>query len=276
MISSGNSIPIQMPVVPAGTNNGSMFGGSDSWFAFIIIIAILFGWGNGGYGYGNGGQSTSVYEGYVLNNDFSVLSNQMSQGFASQERKLDSITNGLCDGFYTTAQQINGVNTNIMQGNNAIQTQLADCCCKTQTAIGDVKYAIGSTGADISRGIERGFADTNYNLATQSNMIDRSIADGFCKSSFAAQTNTRDIVDSANANTRAILDKLCQMENNAKDDKIAELTARNADLRLAASQAAQNNYLVDKLGYKMPIPSYTVPNPFCNCQCGQVYGTTIA
>lgn len=66
------------------------------------------------------------------------------------------------------------------------------------------------------------------------------------------------------------------MESNAKDEKIAELTARNADLRLAASQAAQNNYLVDKLGCKMPIPAYQVPNPFCNCNCGQTYGTTIA
>lgn len=43
---------------------------------------------------------------------------------------------------------------NIMGVGNAIQTQLADCCCKTQTNIGDVKYAIGSTGAEVSREVE--------------------------------------------------------------------------------------------------------------------------
>lgn len=277
MFSSGN-VPFTMNVAPTnGVNGSGIFGnGNDVWI--IILFALIFVWGNGGYGYGNGGgHNTSVYEGYVLNNDFSVLSNQMSQGFASQERKLDSITNGLCDGFYTTAQQINGVNTNIMQGTNTLQAAVKDCCCQTQQNIADVKYTIGATGADISRGIERGFADTNYNLATQSNMIDRSIADGFCKSNFAAQTNTRDIVDSANANTRAILDKLCQMENNAKDDKIAELTARNADLRLAASQAAQNSYLISELR-PCPSPAYVVPNPYCNCNCNNYgyNGTTIA
>ena len=252
---NSNTTPFTMPVAPAN-NSGFGFGGNgfDSIIALAIIGLIFGGWGNGWGGFG-GGQSSSVYEGYVLNNDFSML-----------ERRTDNIISGLCDGFYTTAQQINGVNTNIMQGNNAIQSQLADCCCKTQTAIGDVKYAIGSTGSDI-----------NYNIATQANGITNAINTGFCQTNFNAQTNTRDIVDSQNAGTRAILDKLCQMENNAKDEKIAELTAKNADLRLASSQQAQNAYLIDKLGYKMPVASYNVPNPFCNCQCGQyAYGTTIA
>ena len=279
MFNNGNGVPLSMNVAPTGNGNGGNgLWGNDSWI-IIILFALIFGWGNGGwggFGYG-GGQSTSVYEGYVLNNDMSMLQRSIADSTNMLERRTDNIVNGLCDGFYTTAQQINGVNTNIMQGNNALATQLADCCCKTQTAIGDVKYAIGSTGADISRGVERGFADTNYNLATQANMLDRTVSDKFCQTNFNAATNTRDIIDSQNAGTRAIIDKLCQMEANAKDEKIAELTAINSDLRLRASQEAQNNYLVDKLGYKMPIPSYQVPNPFCNCQCGQnVYGTTIA
>lgn len=237
--------------------NGNGFFGGDGWWV-IIIFALIFGWGGNGNGFfGNGGGSTSVYEGYVLNNDFSVLSNQMSQGFASQERKLDGITNGLCSLGYDNLAQINGVNMNIANsaanitnaittngyenrlGQQGIQTQIANCCC-------DLKQLGG---------------ETNYNIATQANMIDRSISDGFCKTNFNAQTNTRDIVDSQNAGTRAILDKLCQMENNAKDEKIAELTAKNFDLRLAASQEAQNNYLVSQLGYQCPKPAYVVQPP---------------
>lgn len=58
------------------------------------------------------------------------------------------------------------------------------------------------------------------------------------------------------------------MEVNAKDEKIAELTAQNADLRLAASQQAQNNYLINELK-PCPQPAYVVPNPYCNCgTCG--------
>lgn len=253
-----------------GNNNG-MWGGDGAWWIIILFLFCFAGWGNGygyGGGFGAGGAqgSTSVYEGYVLNNDFSTLSNQMSQGFATQERKLDSISNGICSMSYDQLAQINGINTNIMTVGNTIQTQLADCCCKTQTNIGDVKYAIGSTGAEISRGVERGFADTNYNLATQTNGITTAIANGFCQTNFNNQTNTRNIIDNQAAGTQAILARLDALESARKDEKIAELTAKNADLRLAASQAAQNTYLLSELK-PCPSPAYIVPNPYCNCGC---------
>ena len=196
----------------------------------------------------------------------SMISRQMSDGFSSQERKLDSISNGICSLGYNQLDQINGINTNIMGVGNAIQTQLADCCCKTQTNIGDVKYAIGSTGAEISREVERGFSDTNYNLATQANGITNAMQSAFCQTNFNAQTNTRDIVDSQNAGTQAILARIDALESSRKDEKIAELTAQLNRADLAASQAAQNTYLLSELK-PCPQPAYVVPNPYCNCRC---------
>lgn len=262
---NNNSTPFTMPVTPCG--NGGFGGFGDNGFWVILLFALIFGWGGNGFGYGRGGFGGSqVGDNYILASDMSQISKQISDTYNMTDRKFEGLANGMCSMGYETQGLINGVNTNIMQGTNAIQTQLAQCCCDNKSAIADVKYTIGSTGAEISRGVERGFADTNYNLA-----------DKFCQTNFNMQNGTRDVIESNSANTRAILDKLCQMESNAKDEKIAELTARNADLRLAASQAAQNNYLVDKLGYKMPIPAYQVPNPFCNCNCNQnVFGTTIA
>lgn len=191
--------------------------------------------------------TTSVYEGYVLNNDMSMISRQMSDGFNSQERKLDSISNGICSLGYDQLAQMNGINTNIMGGVNTLQAAIKDCCCQTQQNTKDTQYLIGSNAAEISRGVERGFSDTNYNLATQANGVTTAINSGFCQAGFAAQTNTRDIIDNASANTRAILEKLNKMEVNAKDEKIAELTARLNRADLAASQAAQNTYLVNEL-----------------------------
>ena len=55
----------------------------------------------------------------------------------------------------------------------------------------------------------------------------------------------------------------------AANTKIAELTAKNSDLRLQASQAAQNSYLINALN-PTPIPAYTVANPYSgyhNCGC---------
>lgn len=252
------------------SNDGGFGGENGAWWIIILFLFCFSGWGNG-YGWGNGGfggvqGSTSVYEGYVLNNDMSMISRQMSDGFSSQERKLDSISNGICSLGYDQLAQMNGINTNIMGGVNTLQAAVKDCCCQTQQNIKDTQYAIGSNAAEISRGVERGFADTNYNLATQANGLTTAISNGFCQTNFNAQTSTRDIIDSSAANTRAILDKLCQMEVNAKDEKIAELTAKNADLRLAASQAAQNTYLLSELK-PCPQPAYVVPNPYCNCRC---------
>ena len=201
----------------------------------------------------------------------SMLSRQMSDGFNSQERKLDSISNGICSLGYDQLVQINGINTNIMAGVNTLQgaingvgNQLASCCC-------DLKYDLGSNAAEIGRGIERGFSDTNYNLATQANTLTTAVNNGFCQAGFAAQTNTRDIIDNASANTRAILEKLSKMEIDAKNDKIADLTAKLNRADLAASQAAQNTYLINELK-PCPQPAYVVPNPYCNCNCNNGCG----
>lgn len=261
---NSNGANYSIPVTPF-TNNNSGFGGfgGDGLWA-IIILAIIFGWGNGGWGgYGAGG----VSENYTLVSDMGQI-----------ERKIDGVYSGICDSTFalnntitngfasaqnTMTQGFAGLNTALVQqgyesriATQGIGSQMQNCCCDLKQQIGDV----------------------NYNLATQANGITNAINTGLCQTNFNAQTNTRDIVDSQTASTRAILDKLCQMENNAKDERIAELTARNADLRLAASQQAQNAYLVNTLR-PSPSPAYVVPNPYCNCNCNQTvgyYGTTIA
>lgn len=218
----------------SGNNNG--FGNGDSWWIIILFLAIFGGWGNGGYG-GNGG--SSVKDQYVLSSDFATLQRQLSDGFGSMERKGDSITNGLCDGFYTQAQLVNGVNTNVMQSANAIQSQLAQCCCDTREAISGI----------------------NYNMAMNTNALQSAVQTGFCQTNFNGQTNTRDIIDSQNANTRAILDAIQSNKVEALKDRIAEQNQQINALNLAASQQAQNAYLIDQLGTKCPIPAYLTCNP---------------
>ena len=280
MFNSNNGYSLADIAAATGNNNDG-FGGSNGawWLIILFLFAFTGGWGGYGYNYGGfggfgGGQggTTSVYEGYVLNNDMSMLSRQVSDGFSTQERKLDSISNGICSLGYDQLAQMNGINTNIMGGVNTLQAAIKDCCCQTQQNTKDTQYLIGSNAAEISRGVERGFSDTNYNLATQANGLSTTIANGFCQTNFNAQTSTRDIIDNSAANTRAILDKLCQMEVNAKDEKIADLTAKLNRADLAASQAAQNTYLLSELK-PCPTPAYVVPNPYCNCRCNNGCGT---
>lgn len=272
MFNTSNGYSLSDIAAATGNGNGGMWG-EGSWFIWIILIFAIFGgWGNNGWG-GNQG-STSVYEGYVLNNDFSVLSNQMSQGFASQERKLDSISNGICSLGYDQLAQMNNLGTSILTTGNTLQAAIKDCCCQTQQNLKDVSYNVGAQAADLGRALERGFADANYNLASQANGLQTSIANGFCQTNFNAQTNTRDIVDSQNAGTQAILARIDALESSRKDERIAELTSQVNALNLAASQQAQNSYLVDKLGIKPPVAAFSVPAPwqYTNCGCNSGCG----
>ena len=83
--------------------------------------------------------------------------------------------------------------------------------------------------------------------------------------------NTRDIVDTVNANYRALHDEIVA---NRIEDKNAQITAQQNEinaLRLKASQEAQNAYLINELR-PSPIPAYITSNPYCNCGNGYTYG----
>ena len=244
-ITASELTPADIAACTCGGNNSGSNGWGGDWSAWIIlflIFAAFGGWGNGYGGFG-GGSMGGAAENYVLASDFATLQRQLSDGFASQERKLDSITNGLCDGFYTQAQLVNGTNMNIVNGTNAISSQLAQCCCDIREAVSGVNYnmAIGNNAiqnqissccCDVERQIERGFADTNYNMATQN-----------CATLQAIDKSADRIIDYLTS------------------EKMQTLRDENQALRLAASQERQNNYLIEQLGYQCPKPAYVVQPP---------------
>lgn len=266
MFSGNSGIPVTMNVEPAGSgynNNGGFGGFGDGWWA-IIIFAMIFGWGNGGWGGGFGGGNE--VQGALTRGDLC-----QDMNFSDLESAVRGIQQGLCDGFYAvntsllngfhgvdnavctlgyqTQQGFHGVdnaicnlgtamqqgfnqsNVTALQNANALQTQLADCCCENRQAIAQVRY----------------------DMATQA-----------CDTRNTIQNTTRDIIDNNNANTRSILDFLVQ-------DKISTLQTENQNLKLAASQAAQNSYLIDQLK-PCPQPAYITCNPFTGQYGGYGYG----
>lgn len=238
-LTTSEMTPADIAALTGNRNNGGFGDGfGNGWW---IILLFLFGFWGGGFnnGFGRNGGGGGAIDGYVLTSDF-----------ANIERKIDNVNNGLCDGFYAmNTSLLNGfssVNQNmsngfqtaelsranqqatLMQQLNAMQMQAANCCCETREAIQGV----------------------NYNLATQA-----------CETRNTLQNATRDIIDNQNSNSRAILDFLTT-------SKMQDLQAENQRLQLAASQQAQNSYLVSQLR-PCPIPAYTVQNPFC---CNQYQG----
>ena len=140
--------------------------------------------------------------------------------------KLDQQTYGLADSTYALSNAI----TN---GFHGVDTAICTLGYNMQGGFNALGHQISDCCCETGRAIERGFAETNYNLATQACDTRRAIEDS----------------------TRSILDFLTQ-------DKIATLAAENQSLKFAASQAAQNAYLVGELR-PCPVPAYTVPNPYC-------------
>lgn len=239
---SDGTFPLTMPVTPANySNNGNNgWGGDGAWWIIILFLFVFCGWGNNGWGgNGNGG---GAMDGYVLTSDF-----------ANIERKLDGVNNGICDGFYAmNTGMLNGfagvtqaVNSGfsaaelarcnqqatLMQQLNAMQMQAQQCCCDQRADTAQLRYDMAQQGCDTRNTV---------------------------------QNAARDIVDNANANSRAILDFLNQ-------SKMRDLESANQELRLQASQAAQNNYLVSQLR-PTPIPAYASCNPwaggsYTGCAC---------
>lgn len=234
--------------INVGGNNGNGgfgFGNNDAW-VLIILFALIFGW-NGNNGFGNNG-SAGATENYVLASDFATIQRQLSDGFGDLTSQTRFIQNGLCDGFYA-------MNTSLLNGfagvNNAIMTNGYE----TRNAINGVASQLAGCCCDIKTAI----GDVKY----------------------ANAINTRDIIESNNANYRALHDEIVA---NRIEDKNAQIAAQQNEinaLRLKASQTEQNQYLIGQL---KPCPSaaYIVPNPNCcynysvtpNC-CGGTCGAVV-
>lgn len=239
-----------MPVAPAntsGSGNGFGWGGDGAWLIILFLIFAVFGWGGNGWG-NNGGNGGGVVDGYVLTSDF-----------ANVERKIDSVNQGLCDGFYQQAQLINNTNmamangfgqaelsrsnqqAALMQQLTAMQMQAQQCCCDQRADTAQLRYDMATQGCDTRNTI---------------------------------QTATRDIIDAMNNGFRGVDQRLTAQEIAAKDAKIAEQAQQLFVANLSASQNAQTldlrNYVSGQFAYynPRPVPSFSVPAPYQYASCG--------
>lgn len=121
------------PII-ANSGFGGGFGGD--WAALLLFALIFGGIGGNGWGAGFGGGFGGGWANGALTRA------EMFDGFNNQNvvRKLDGITQGLCDGFYAQ-------NTTMLQGFNTVGSQIAEnrfaaqqCCCDTNRNIDAVRF----------------------------------------------------------------------------------------------------------------------------------------
>lgn len=217
--------------------------GNDNWFGgngmIVFFLFFLLAWGGG---FGNGFGRNDAMAQYATQQDIvnGFNFNQLDNGIRGLER-------GVCQLGYDNLAQTNGVNTNIMQSaygiTNAINTQ----GYQNQTAINQLGYQMQNCCCENLRAAD-------------------SIK-------FENAQNTCAITNNATANTQRILDRLCQMEANAKDEQISQLRFELQSANLQLGNLSQTANIINAVR-PFPTPSYQVSSPYgtnypnCGCGCG--------
>ena len=225
--------------------NGGGFGGGwgDGGWWIIVLILLFGGWGRGGWG-GNGGGGTGT--------PASTLDLADAFNFNQLDNSLRGLEQGLCNGFYTSAQQI-----------NSVLAALQNCCCDTKMAM--------MTGFN---GVNQGLCNLGFNVQSGFNTLGNQLASCCCDIERGQDAVKYEIDNVANSllvagdkNTDRIINYLNQTE---MDKLRTELQSAQFQL----SQLSQTDNIINRL---MPVakPAYLTCSPYASAfglGFGQGYG----
>lgn len=177
--------------------------------------------------------------------------NDVQRGF--DQNAIMSGINGITNALANAEVSRCNSQANVLQTLNTLGMSMQNCCCENRAGVADLKYTVATEAC----------ADRNALSQALANVV--------------AQNN---------ANTQAILDKMCQQELDALKAQNANLQTQLNMANLAASQTAQTAQILrdnaaqtvalEQYLNPAPIPAYVVQNPSCcnpmyngfGCGCG--------
>ena len=255
--------PGLLALLNQGRNNQDMWGGSGMWFIWIILL--WFCWGGNGFGnrFGNGGGLPAELNGDVgreyLMSAIQGNGNAINQLASSLNCSTQQLQSALCNiqGLIANVGNQVGMSTQqiinaFQSGNQAVLTQLADCCCKNQTAI------------------ERQGYESRLASCENMNTLTRTM-----------EGNTRSLADAYREGFQALVAKMDAAEARRQQEALAAKDAEISTLKGEISQRNQNATIlgnvtqqiapivaslqtlqgeVDKIRCSMP-PTVAVPYP---------------
>ena len=222
----GSSVDPNMLLAMMNNGNGGFGGNNWMW---IIFLFFLYGWGgNGMFGRGANGLANEVNNDYgrslllqAINgngNAIQQLATTLNCDVNAIRTAIDAVQSSIqsvgCQVGMSAQQIINS----IQSGNQAIASQLAQCCCDNKILI-------------TTQGYENQIATLN-----QTNQLGSKIDGG-----------TSAITGAIAAQTTLINDKFCQLEMREMQSKIDALAADKAALLGQISQSQQNQYFAAML-----------------------------
>lgn len=270
VVNDGNS----NNALTAAMLNGGM--GSGMWnnpiWAIVFLAALRNGgiFGNNGWD-GNGShpcttsQLSAIQETLNSNHGQTLLmdairgngsavkelATSIGCNFNAVNGAISSVKDAICSvgnqSNMNAMQVVNAINS----GNTALANQISQCCCENKLLVQQQGYENRINNIEQSNMITKGFGDVNYATQAQTNAL--------------AQNN--------DANTRAVLAKIDAVEDNRKNEKIADLTAQLATVNARAERQAELAPLfkaVNDIQCKLP---QTVTLPY---SCATAIPTSLA
>jgi hypothetical protein len=176
-----------MGLMNGGNGNGGFFGNNGGFQDIIalIVIAAIFGNGNGGgiFGGNGNGQSAEAREMIMqtLNRngvDIAALAQAVNTSGDQILAGINSVSQAICGLGNQMGQNTNSIITAMLQGNNALASQLAQCCCDNKLAICQQTNALTGVINNVAIGQERGFSALGFATERQTCDIKGAINDG--------------------------------------------------------------------------------------------------
>ena len=132
-----------------------LFGGGGGLLILVILFLFFF----------MGGRGPAAADGGALTRA------EMQAGFDTQEitRKLDGLTQGLCDGFYAQNTTMMGGFASVTAAVKEAQFASKDCCCETNRNIDGVRYDAQKNTCEIISAIHAE-GEATRNLIQQNEM----------------------------------------------------------------------------------------------------------
>lgn len=239
MIQSNTSgIPAYMNVMPASNGyGGDGFGmggfGGGWWMLMYFVLFAMMGGGFGGWG-GNGANNDAMLAYALMNqgsNNNNNTNNEVQRGFDQQAvmggingvaANVNGLAGQVCNGFAQAEIAANGRQMadiqmqyqgqiNTMQQFFDMMRGFDTCCCDNKLATADLKATV----------LQENCADRN------------ALSEAMMQLYMNNTSNTQRLIDTMNQIGTNLNNKLCQLEMDGKNDKIADLQRQLSEANLA-------------------------------------------
>lgn len=224
-------------------------GGMWEWFPMLIIAGLLFG---NGFGFGGGFGGSRGDCGCATQAD-------LAAGFNNSAvlNKLNDITIGQANAINYNNQGFSGLNTAVLQGFHGVDNAVCTLGYQAQQGFSGLSRELADCCCTIERGIDRNTTQGVMNT----NAIQQQISACCCDLEKMNMQNRYD-AQTANCGTLQAIDKLGdRIIGYLSNQETQNLRDEVQSYRLQASQAKQNQYLIDQLR-PCPVPAYLTCNPY--------------